>query len=68
MKYDELDDAILHAIRCGKDKFYINAVCEEKAKPHSVRGASFRVVDRRLQALRKRGLIKYWDGKWRIRT
>lgn len=68
MSYDQLDNAILTAISGGKDAFYIiNAAVDHLAKPHSLNGDAFRVVDRRLQALRKRGLIQHWRGKWRMR-
>ena len=67
MSYDELDAAILQAIKDGKQKFFlIRAAVDELARPHSLRGDSFRVVDRRLQALRNKRLITYWTGKWRI--
>jgi len=67
MKYHDLDAAILKAIKDGKRQFYvINAAVEELAKPHTLRGDSFRIVNRRLQALRKRRLITYWMKDWRI--
>lgn len=68
-KYADLDSAIVAAIKRGKTKFYIiSAVVEPLALPHS-KGPhdAFRAVDRRLQALSKRGLIQYWRGNWRIR-
>lgn len=64
-KYDELDAAILKAIEAGRRQFYyINTAVEDLAKPHSLRGDSSRVVDRRLQALRKRGRIAYAQKEW----
>lgn len=69
MKYDQLDEAIISAIRGGAERFYlINAAVEELAKPHSVRGDAYRVVDRRLQALSRSYRIQYWRGRWRLRT
>jgi hypothetical protein len=65
MKYDDLDKAILKAIKDGKRQFYvINHAVEPLARPHTLRGDSFRVVDRRLQALRKRGLIAFVAKEW----
>jgi hypothetical protein len=66
-KYEELDAAILAAIKRGKTKFYIiSALVEPLALPHS-KGPhdAFRAVDRRLQALRKAGQIEYRNGTWR---
>lgn len=66
-KYGPLDAAILIAIQEGKRAFYlINAAVEELAKPHSLRGDSFRIVDRRLQALRKHGFIVFKEKEWDI--
>lgn len=65
MTYDELDAAIVTAISRGADKFVaINACVRKLAEPHSLRADPFRVVDRRLQWLRKRNVIRYWRGKW----
>jgi hypothetical protein len=63
--YDELDKAILAAIEGGAKHFYlINASVEGLARPHSIKGDSFRVVERRLQALRKSGLIAFEKKEW----
>lgn len=68
MSYDKLDEAIVSAIRNGTDRFYlINAAVESLAAPHCLSENPFRVTDRRLQALSKRGVIQFWRGKWRIR-
>lgn len=68
MSYETLDNAIMTAICGGATKFYlINAKVEHLAKPHTLSGDGFRVVDRRLQNLSKRGLIQYWRGHWRMR-
>ena len=67
MQYDALDAAIVKAIKDGKRQFYdIKTVVGELAKPHSLRGDYFRVVDRRLQALRKRGRIAYIQREWYV--
>ena len=68
MIYDQLDNAILTAIAGGTRSFYlINAAVEHLAKPHG-HGMhdTFRVVDRRLQALRKRGLIEFRKKEWHM--
>lgn len=68
MKYDELDTAIVKAIEHGARKFAdIHAAVRELALPHSLgqRGTD-RVVDRRLQALRKQRKITYWAGRWSV--
>lgn len=66
--YAKLDDAILKAISEGRVHFHrINSgVVESIAKCFSVRGDSFRVVDRRLQSLRKRDLVAFKNKEWSI--
>jgi hypothetical protein len=65
MKYDELDAAILQAIKSGRQQFFIiDETVRELAIPHSLLDSSFRVVDRRLQSLRKRGLVKFLRKEW----
>lgn len=59
-KYEKLDQMILDKLNDNPQPFYhihsgeINDECE-KLSPHCYEG--FRVLDRRLQALRKKGLI-----------
>lgn len=63
--YRELDEAILVTIRAGVGKFYLlNARVASLAEKHS-KFDTFRVVERRLQALRRRGKIIYSKGEWR---
>lgn len=64
--YDELDKAILASIERGNRQFYlIHASVEKLTEPHALKH-HFRVTDRRLQALRKRGLIEYGHGEWSL--
>jgi DNA-binding HxlR family transcriptional regulator len=54
--YDGMDAAILLAIRQGCRRFY---------EIHSqLKHLDFRLTDRRLQSLRKRGKIAYRKGLW----
>lgn len=65
-QYDALDAEILDAIDKGVRTFTaIHNRVEALTKPHSLRN-HFRVTDRRLQALRKRGLVRFRDKEWHI--
>lgn len=66
--FTTIDCAILSRIASGACTFTsINASVEHHAKPHAgPRGDTFRVVDRRLQSLRKRGIIHFDNTKWFI--
>lgn len=62
--FSALDNAILTRIAESRCTFAsINAAVEHLAKQHDDK-QTFRVVDRRLQALRKRGLIYFGNTKW----
>ena len=75
--YTELDAAIMAQIKAGCGSFTaMTAALENAAKPF-VQNPShprarpappWRVIDRRLQALRKRGTITYSraDGRWHV--
>ena len=67
MKYDDLDMAILKAINGGIKTFTAIAYrVEGLAKPHArLMTETFRVVDRRLQALRKKGSIVFEKKEWK---
>lgn len=70
-KYDTLDAAILKAIRRGKTKFFdIDADLSVHALSNRIGDATgvvgWRIVDRRLQALRKAGRIVYAKGAWSV--
>lgn len=79
MSHEKLDHLIVEAIKSGASRFeIINAgdVQEEAVRLYSedrkVRGPSakplFRIIDSRLQALRKRGLIVHVKGwGWRMK-
>ena len=72
--YSTLDNAICAAIHSGADNFtrltsqrsvmdIAAAVAERK---NGFAGLGWRVIDRRLQALRKAGKIIYKGGKWTL--
>ena len=67
--FGKVDAAILDAIKRGRSPYVVEAYAEATAVSH-VRGCdAWRIVDRRLQALRKQGVIRYERGKgggWRI--
>ena len=65
-KYDELDAAILVQIDAGNGKFTsLCASVDDKARQHiNANTEKWRVVDRRLQAMRKSGKIKYLRTGW----
>jgi hypothetical protein len=65
--YASLDAEIVKAIRDGRRTFSeirysdVYKAAEAVTKP----GAEpWRTIDRRLQSLRKRGIIKYNNGRW----
>lgn len=70
INYTELDTAVIAVIKAGKTKFSqihndrsVNVVSTPLShKPEE----EFRVVDRRLQSLRKRNLITFEKGHWKI--
>ncbi|CAD5377390.1 hypothetical protein OF001_U20317 [Pseudomonas sp. OF001] len=66
-KYAEFDAKLLGLISAGKQTFTELQVCTAvEAAPLAGGGEPFRVVDRRLQALRKAGKIRYAKGKWEV--
>lgn len=69
-KHNELDAAILLAINAGATTFNgMFRACESHIETTDSRGrrhANERVLDRRLQALRKAGQIKFSKGHWSI--
>lgn len=71
--YTALDAAIIKGIEAGAVTFAaLVSLVKELAKPHTEGTRSpfptppGRVVDRRLQALRKRGVLSFGKGKWSI--
>lgn len=68
--FTALDNAILTRIAEGPCTFVsIGTRVNHLAMSLAVKkDESFRVVDRRLQALRKRGLIQYHRARWFLRA
>lgn len=68
--YDALDLAILDAIDGGVRDFtsiaYSTKIVDLSSPLASRMGEAFRVVDRRLQALRKRGFIEFREKQWHM--
>lgn len=59
-QYQELDARILAAIIAKRNPLYANTVSEEASRLAALTGREdFRVVDGRLQALRKAGTIRH---------
>ncbi len=69
-KYNELDAAILLAINGGATDFgMLVRACGSHIEVATHKGGRYtdeRMLDRRLQALRKRGLIRFKGGKWEV--
>lgn len=74
-KYQELDAALISAIKNGADTMSAldsNKKVHALTKPHQVKDRwghltpEFRIIDRRLQALRKAGLIAYHSKRWGV--
>ena len=72
-KYAQLDAKLLELIRSGADTFNVLVVrrdINELAAPHETATTeAWRVVDRRLQALRKAGKISFSrkNDKWELK-
>ena len=75
--YTEFDAELLRLITSGKNRMMLlderkeNSLLFELAKPHCVRpGKSaeveWRIIDRRLQALRKQGKIRFIRNGWEV--
>lgn len=67
-KYAELDTAILDSIQRGRDTFGALTVGATGAMADRLATATGgdRVIDRRLQSLRKRGLIRFAGLRWQL--
>lgn len=62
-KYDELDAEIVKEIASGRNTLHEIMVTSIA----SAEGVNYlRLLDRRLQSLRKRGAIRFSGGKWQI--
>lgn len=69
--YTKMDQLIIEKIKDGANTFSKidggSVYDEAKSIAMATGGDSFRVIDRRLQALRKRGVIEYTTKeKWRM--
>lgn len=70
--YTQFDAELISLIKAGRNTFTQlegHKPLIEMAKPfcmHARHPEPFRIIDRRLQALRKAGKIKYHSGKWHI--
>lgn len=72
--YSKIDAAILAAIRAGKRQFYLfqgdEAISKEVKEvkcPLPNSEDDFRIIDRRLQALRRTGRVVFSGGNWNIK-
>jgi hypothetical protein len=74
-KYDEYDAKLIELIASGKDSAGVLEYKTELralAEPHRTidrwgsKTEYYRVVDRRLQALRKAGRLQYHAGRWHV--
>lgn len=69
-KYESLDKAILNAITHGTDRLMVmehnTALIHETAPFVDRNTLHFRVLDRRLQALRKAGKIAHDGKRWHV--
>ena len=70
--YSKIDALIVDSIKNGSDRFLFINTGDVRRESESLSTAkpeeAFRVVDRRLQALRGDGKIKHCNGKWIIRA
>lgn len=66
-KYAEFDAELLSRIEQGDATFSELAhLLSTKAKPFALGQLTWRVVDRRLQVLRKAGKIRYVNSEWEV--
>ena len=67
--YEALDKAILSAVSNGASPLYERKVGQEAKRIAELSGREdFRVIDGRIQALRKAGQIVYHGSKWKPAT
>lgn len=75
--YTAFDAELLRLIAAGKNRMLLldrqkeNGLLFELAKPHCVRPGKYaevewRIIDRRLQALRKKGQIRFSRNGWEV--
>jgi len=63
-QYAALDDRIVKAIDDGHNKFHRLAA---KTYQLGIGLEEWRLIDRRLQVLRKKGRIEFVDGYWQVK-
>lgn len=73
-KYQEFDNALMVQIRAGRNTMTLldgkSSGLHDLAQPHRAedpwgnKTPEFRIIDRRLQALRKQGLIRFNGKAW----
>lgn len=72
MKYEKLDQMILNKVKWDTPTafmyIFVRDVSEESERLATHKHEGFRVLDRRLQALKKRGLIRAIRGKGWVRV
>ena len=67
--YSNIDKEIIRLIGKGVDTFsdiWTNRELVDVCNKENIRSDKYRLVDRRLQILRKKGLIKFEKGHWRV--
>lgn len=70
-QYQKLDQRIMEAIRARKNPLYFHTVSEEATRLAEATGREdFRIIDGRLQALRKAGKIAHVSQRegWQLRA
>lgn len=62
-QYQQIDELIVEAIRQRRNPLYASSVCGEACRLAALTGREdFRVIDGRLQALKRTGKIKFIKG------
>ena len=67
--YTNVDKEIIRLIRKGVDTFsdiWTNREFQGICNKDHIENDRYRLVDRRLQVLRKKGLIKFEKGHWKV--
>jgi hypothetical protein len=66
-QYATYDVELLKLIQDGVDQFYrLDAKLRHLGDQVNPRVGGYRVLDRRLQSLRKRGVIYFEDNRWHL--
>ena len=67
--YTNVDKEIIRLIKKGVDTFsdiWTNREFQSVCNKDHIENDRYRLVDRRLQVLRKKGLIKFEKGHWKV--